>query len=35
MDLAMAFPTEGDKVFLSIGAELASRCNVVNFQTTS
>jgi len=35
MDLAMAFPTEGDNVFLSIGAELASRCNVVNFQTTS
>jgi hypothetical protein len=33
MNLAMAFPTEGDKVFFSIGAELASRCNVVNFQS--
>jgi hypothetical protein len=35
MNLAMAFPTEGDEVFFSIGPELASRCNVVNFQTPS
>jgi len=31
MDLAVAFPTEGDEVFFSIIAQLTARRNVVNF----
>ena len=31
MDLAMTFPTKSDEVFFNIIAQLAARCNVVNF----
>ena len=33
MDMAMAFPTESDEIFFSIIAQLASRHDVVNFQS--
>ena len=33
MDLAVAFPTEGDEIFLGIMAESTSGYDVVNFQS--
>ena len=33
MDLAMAFPTESDEIFFNVMAQLASRHDMVNFQS--